>query len=303
MKTRAAAVCLLGILIAIAGCGPKPSPVSDLPAGLITDSSGRNELTMAELIRAIEKSDAVFVGEIHDDSLTHVLEHRLLQHLHRRNQDMAVAMEMFERDVQPWLNAYLQGEISEEEFLQHSRPWGNYHAAYRPIIEFAKTNGLPVLAGFVPRRYAAMVARGGEEALSALPDSEKVWIAAELKALDDEYKERFLAQMNMGDKPAMMARVNPEHLYSAQCLKDDTMAETAAAFFRDNPRTKMIIYQGDFHSAYGLGSVKKLKLLLPGIRTSVISIVPLDEFSSVEPEAYSGRGDYLIFVPRVVQER
>ncbi|MBN2414923.1 ChaN family lipoprotein [bacterium] len=303
MRIRIFAVLAAAAIMLAAGCGPRPLPVKEIPYGIITEHTGEQEMTLPELISRIRKADAVFIGEIHDDSLTHVLEYRLLQSLHHYNPETAVAMEMFERDVQPWLSGYLSGEVEEAAFLENSRPWGNYAAAYKPIIEYAKANGLPVLAGFVPRRYAAMVARDGEEALAALPDSEKVWIASELKPLDDAYKERFMKQMGLGDKPAMMARVNPENLYKAQSIKDDTMAETVANFMREHPGKKMVIYQGDFHSAFGLGSVKKLRLLMPGITTAVISIVPLDDFASVHPPDYKGQGDYMIFVPRVKQAR
>lgn len=303
MRIRFFAVPAAAAIILAAGCGPKPLPVKDLPFAMITDSTGEQTLSLPQLVSSIKGADAVFVGEIHDDSLTHVVEYRLLRSLHHYNAETAVAMEMFERDVQPYLSAYLAGEIGEDEFLKHSRPWGNYQAAYKPIIEYAKANSLPVLAGFVPRRYAAMVAKGGEEALAALPDSEKVWIASELKPLDDEYKKRFMKQMGLGDKPAMMARVNPENIYKAQCIKDDTMAETVANFLRKHPEKKMVVYQGDFHSAFGLGSVKKLRLLMPGLKTVVITVVPLDDVASVNPKEYHGQGDYMIFVPRVKQAR
>src|SRR5690349_22509367 len=46
--------------------------------------------------------------------------------------------EMFERDVQPALDAYLAGRLSEKDFRAQSRPWGNYDTAYRPLIERAK---------------------------------------------------------------------------------------------------------------------------------------------------------------------
>src|SRR4030042_554072 len=80
---------------------------------------------------------------------------------------------------------------SEEVLLAGSRPWGNYKKAYRPIVEFAREKGLPVIAMNVPRKYAARLAMKGPAALEALPDSEKVFVARELKVLDDEYRERF----------------------------------------------------------------------------------------------------------------
>ena len=52
---------------------------------------------LADLARA----DAVFVGEQHDDPNTHRLELAILEGLTRRGVPVIVALEMFERDVQP----------------------------------------------------------------------------------------------------------------------------------------------------------------------------------------------------------
>ena len=65
---------------------------------------------------------------------------------------------MFERDVQDILDAYLKGKISEKKFLKQARPWPNYLEDYRPLIEFAKKKGMPVIAANLPRRAAAAVA-------------------------------------------------------------------------------------------------------------------------------------------------
>ena len=150
----------------------------------------------------------------------------------------------------------------------------------------------------VPRRYAAQVAMRGEGALAALPDSEKVFIARELKPLDDEYRRRFLNQMGGSDRPAAMSRVNPENLYKAQCLKDDTMAESMAGFLDGHPGMRIVSYQGDFHSAFGLGIVKKLALLKPEIRSVVVSVAPVEgDWTAIDPQ-WKNQGDFVIVVPR-----
>ena len=80
------------------------------------------------------------------------------QDLLERDSSLVLALEMFERDVQDTLDAYLKGEIPEDEFLEQARPWPNYLEDYRPLIEFAKSKGIPVIAANIPRRAAAAVA-------------------------------------------------------------------------------------------------------------------------------------------------
>src|SRR6476620_9303320 len=74
---------------------------------------------LADLTRA----DVVFVGEQHDDANTHRLELAIVEGLARRRVPLIIAMEMFERDVQPVLDRYLAGTIGEEQFLKDSQPW------------------------------------------------------------------------------------------------------------------------------------------------------------------------------------
>jgi len=283
-------------------CGTKSSLPPVLEHNIyIRNSSGELVPEMDEMIKQLTKAEVVFVGEVHNDSLTHIVELELLKRIFQRNHDIAVSLEMFERDVQKSLDDYLDGKITEENFLSVSRPWNNYKTAYRPLIEFAKEKDFPVLAMNVPRRYANRVAMMGETALAALSDSERVWIARKLKPLEDEYKKRFMKEMG-GGRPGPMMRFNPENLYKAQCLKDDTMAESIAEFLKKHPGTKIVSYEGDFHSDYGLGIVKKLKLLNPSVITFVISIVPVEDLRKVKIESFKNRGDFLIFVQKIVKE-
>src|SRR6266550_3454057 len=105
------------------------------------------ETMLADLARA----DAVFVGEQHDDPNTHRLELAIIEGLTRRQAPVVVALEMFERDVQGSVEQYWTGTTTEDAFVSGSRPWPRYATDYRPIVEFAKANHLPILASNVPR--------------------------------------------------------------------------------------------------------------------------------------------------------
>ena len=91
-----------------------PNRVFDTAAGKFVDF----EVMVAELAA----TDVVFVGEQHDDANTHRLELAILEGLLRRRAKPVVSLEMFERDVQPTLDGYLAGRITEEELLKSARP-------------------------------------------------------------------------------------------------------------------------------------------------------------------------------------
>jgi len=254
------------------------------------------ELTSEQFLKEISDVDIIFVGEIHSDSVTHVFEYELLKNIYTKYNKLAVALEMFERDVQTVLNKYLAEEISETEFLEQSRPWNNYQTAYKPIVDFARANQLPVLAMNVPRRYANKVAMMGERALNTIPDSEKKWIAEELKCLEGAYKEKFMKQMGGEQKPGPMARFSPENLYKAQCLKDDTMAESISDFLKEHPGYKVIAFQGKFHVENGLGLAKKLNILKPELKQKIAVCIPAKDLNSVNFDNHRDKGDYLVFI-------
>ena len=40
--------------------------------------------------------------------------------------------------------------------LQDARPWPNYETDYRPMVQVAKHEGLPVICANAPRRYVSL---------------------------------------------------------------------------------------------------------------------------------------------------
>src|SRR6516162_8689334 len=115
--------------------------------------------TLDAVLQRMQGVDVVFLGESHDDPVAHLLQARLLRQLHERHREepkprpLALALEMFERDVQPVLVLYLAGLITEKAFRDCSRPWNNYEKDYRSLVEFARGHKLPVIAANAPRRY------------------------------------------------------------------------------------------------------------------------------------------------------
>ena len=149
-----------------------PQRVYDTRAASFTDF----ETMLADLARA----DVVLLGEQHDDPNTHRLEAAVLEGLARRRLPVILSLEMFERDVQPALDAYLAGTVPEEEFLKGARPWPRYATDYRALVEIARAHGWPVVAANVPRRIAADVAKSGRTAVDGLVAADRPFAARDL---------------------------------------------------------------------------------------------------------------------------
>ncbi|MFO7895808.1 MAG: ChaN family lipoprotein [Candidatus Cloacimonadales bacterium] len=265
-------------------------------------SAAGAKYTLAEMTAELAEYDVIFFGEWHDDLLLHQIEAEILPLLSSQR-DLAISLEMFERDVQPVLDKFLSAEISETEFLKNSRPWGNYLADYKPLVDFAVHNELDVIAANVPRRYAAAVHKKGPEALDTLPKAEQKFVARKLQILDNKYKEKFLqtisGHMNAGN--AMGSKMRLENIYAAQCLKDDTMAESIVDYLLDNPQKQLIHYNGNFHSEEFLGTANRVKLLQPELKIAVITpvVVSLESLKNFD-KTKADLGTFLIFAPRYI---
>ena len=263
------------------------------------------EAMLAEIARV----EVTFVGEQHDNPATHRVERAILEGLARRRGSVIVALEMIERDVQPSLDDYLAGRLSEEEFLKVSRPWPRYATDYRTLIEFARAHGWKVIASNAPRRIASQVSKQGLDAVRSLPESDRKLAAAELACPFDDYFKRFAEVMSKGhpgadSKPTDKKkedeqRAMTERFYYAQCVKDETMAESIAALFvgQENALDKPLVvhFNGAFHSDYRLGTASRAARRLPKSKIKVISVVPVENLDNLNVDEYRKRGDYVVF--------
>ena len=266
----------------------------------VYDTKKKRLVDFEAMAADLAKADLVFLGEQHDDPRTHQLQAALLEAIARRHSGpIALALEMFERDVQPAVDAYLAGSMTEADFLLASRPWPNYATDYRPMIEFARANRWPVVAGNVPRRLASAVARRGLGALDSLSATDRALVAQTLSCPRDEYWTRFKA--TMGDMSGHGMQLSPDQVdqmvwrtYEAQCVKDETMGEAVAG-----AHTKLgalVIHpNGAFHSDYRLGAAARARSRAPGARMRVVSFVPVADLDRVDGKSRRKLGDFVVF--------
>jgi uncharacterized iron-regulated protein len=245
----------------------------------------------------------VFVGEQHDDPNTHRLEAAILDGLLRRKVAPIVSLEMFERDVQSAIDAYLSGRVGEDETLKSARPWPRYATDYRGLVERARAQGWPVIAANVPRRIAQDVAKNGKDAISKLSDADRALVASDLQCPLDDYYERFVKTMGShpaGSQTPEQQQAMMERYYWSQCVKDETMAEAiVTALQRRSAAGPVVHYNGAFHSDFRLGTAARVVRRLPDKRVVVISMLPVDDLDAVAPAGEEfQRADYLVFTTK-----
>ena len=103
---------LSAVLLAQAGAARRPrlrAPVY-VPER-VYDTRRQAFADLESMFADVAKADVMFVGEQHDDPNTHRLEAAMLDGLRRRGVPVTLSLEMFERDTQAGLDAYLAGAI------------------------------------------------------------------------------------------------------------------------------------------------------------------------------------------------
>ncbi len=309
------ALCLFLAFAAAAAAQP-----ADEPYRIYTDAGAPSSVN--DLVQAMAASDVVFLGEMHDDATAHALQVVLLAAAMRYdpNRPLVLSLEMFERDVQGVLDEYLAGLVREQDFLDAARPWGNYATDYRPLVEFTRVHGVPVVAANAPQRYVSRTSRLGPASLDSLSAEAKatlpplpvaepsaalaaafaevmgpmVFPSADTSAAPDSAAPDSAAPDSAasvhGSAPSMA------NLLAAQNLRDAAMADALATALDARPGALVLHVNGTFHSEGGLGVPEHLARLRPGARALVVTMRPDAAFPVFDPAAFRTDGTGFVVV-------
>lgn len=234
----------------------------------------------------------MFLGETHDDPTAHTLELELLKSLHAAG-PVVLSMEMFERDVQSVLDEYLSSTIIEEHLLASGRAWSNYKSDYRPLVEFAKEQKLPVVAANAPRRYVNRVTRLGRESLDSLSSHARATLPPLPYAeASERYGKKFHEVMEKVRRQSNRP-VDPVKSLAAQSLWDAAMAFSIAEALMRHPNSRVVQVNGSFHSEDRLGIPEHLERYRPGTKSVVVTMVSHKNYPAWDAEL-AGKGDFVI---------
>jgi len=275
-------------LALLALCILLASMTFDKPAYQLFDVRGR-KTNYDKMVRDAAGCEVVLFGELHNNPLSHWLELQLAKDIFKiKKQDLMLGAEMFESDNQNVLNQYLKGGIPEDTLAVQARLWPNYVTDYKPLVEFARNTNLQFVASNIPRKYAAMVFKGGFEALDNLPADEKK-LFAPLPIIYDPEMECYskMLEMNMGGHSS-------PNLPKAQAMKDATMAYFIKQNLSENKT--LLHFNGSYHSEFFEGIMWYLKNMDPYMKVLTIATVEQNDLSKLSEE-YILLADYIIVVP------
>ncbi|HHL42254.1 MAG TPA: hypothetical protein ENJ42_01430, partial [Hellea balneolensis] len=229
--------------------------------------------------------DVVFVGEAHGHAANHYLQSKVLAGLYQKHPDMAFSMEQFERSQQHVVDDYLAGKIGEETLVHDGKAWDHYRQSYRPMVEFAKHKGFPVIAAEVPGNMVSCVGERGPDFLNQIKGEPRTWIADKLHVGDGPYKDKFYKFMEQAaghsvsdpNESAEDKARKKFYRFAAQVARDDTMAESIYKHMQAHPGRKVMHIDGSFHSAGLLGTVERLLMRDPSLKVANVHPVLVDD--------------------------
>ena len=261
---------------------------TDKPAYLLFLDGGK-PVKYAKMVREVKKADIILFGESHHNPISHWLQLELTKDLYDVEKgNLVLGAEMFETDNQLILNEYLDSIISQTRFESEARLWPNYSTDYKPLVEFAKKNGLQFIATNVPRRYASIVNSKGFEGLESL-SAKAVEFLPPLPVPYDPELESYKSLLEMKG----MHSHSGENFPKAQAVKDATMAHF---ILKNWSRGKLFLhFNGSYHSDNYESINWYLKQYNPNIKIATITTVSQKDISKLKEENV-GKADFIICV-------
>lgn len=262
------------------------------PAYELFNANGKS-VKYKKLLRQAEKADIVLFGELHNNPISHWLQLELATGLFEvYGNHLILGAEMFETDNALILSEYISGVIRTRNFEAEAKLWPNYRTDIKPLVEFARKNGIDFIATNVPRRYAAAVNHGGFEALEELSEEAKMLLPPLPVAFDPELPQ----YMKMADMMGQMGgHGGSNNIVKAQALKDATMAHFILKNYE--PGKIFLHFHGSFHSDFYEGIMWYLLLHRPDLNILTIATTELDDEGRL-PEDRKGAADFIIATPK-----
>ncbi|MFN3593916.1 MAG: ChaN family lipoprotein [Thiobacillaceae bacterium] len=248
-------------LLPMAGCASEAAPQIEAcgRAGSWLSHDGQ-QLRPADaraLLARLADQQVVLLGENHDSAEDHRWQLHTLAQIHAFKPSLAIGFEMFPRRLQPVLDRWVAGELSEAEFLRLTdwdRVWGYDARMYLPLFHYARMHRIPMLALNVERELVAAVDAKGWDAVPAAQREGLTRPAAPAPAYIEQLRRVFAQHPEKRQDEAAFAR-----FVEAQVTWDRAMAQAIAAHLTRQPDALVVGILGAGHVRHGHGVAHQLE--------------------------------------------
>ena len=214
-------------------------------------------VTATHIVSRASQARFVLLGEAHDNANHHLWQLQSLAMLLGARSEIVIGMEMFPRRVQPALDRWIDGELTESQLLQQTewaRVWRFDPELYLPILRFARLNRIPVVALNVER---SLISDIGANGLQSIPYERREGVTDPAPASPDYRKSLrsiFHQHGKSGDSQF-------EYFVDAQSFWDRAFAQGLADAATANPAALVVGIIGSGHLRYGHGVPHQLRAM------------------------------------------
>ncbi|MGB0682023.1 MAG: ChaN family lipoprotein [Magnetovibrionaceae bacterium] len=235
-----------------------------VPAGQWIRPSDGIPLDHASVLSDAAKRPIVLLGETHTNQEDHRWQLHTIAALHALKSNMVLAFESFPRRVQPVLDRWIRGELSEAEFLKATEwndVWRYDPSGYLPLFYFARMHRLPMVAMNVD---ISLVRRVGREGWDSVPEDERLGLTrpapAPLGYLDKLASVTAMKARHSGKEAEPVDYDDPDfrRFVDAQQVWDRAMAEAMAGVAKGGGDPLVVGIVGRGHLEYDHGIPNQL---------------------------------------------
>jgi uncharacterized iron-regulated protein len=276
----AVTVSFTGLLLLLAGLTQAAGAACLAPgAWMRISGEGRSAVAPQRVFDELAQRRVVLLGENHDNAEHHRWQLHAIAALHARLPKLVLGFEMFPRRVQPALDQWTAGQLTEAQFLertQWSLVWGHDAQFYLPIFHFARMHGVPMIALNVER---SLVRRVGAEGWAAVPPGEREGVGdpapaspAYLTSLYESHLSHLPGDQRPSRVPTEDDLREPAFVRFVQSMQvwDRAMAEGIAQRLTREPGAAVVAIMGSGHLRGGYGVPHQLREL--GVGDAVVAL-------------------------------
>lgn len=234
---------------------------------IIGAQSGKDFRSEAAFKSIVWKSKVVYVGETHDEPLDHMAQLEALKAMKiARGAKIAVGFEMVVSTLQPVLDDYAAGKITEEEFREKA-DWktgkGFDFALYKPLFDFVIQNKLRALALNVPRAVIKKIARTG---LESLTPEEKAFLPEKVEVTKHKKYNEYLKESFGGHgSTSTVTTFAFDNYLASMAAWNEGMGSRIVTFLEENPAYAVLVIAGNGHLMYNAAIPASVKSRLKGV--------------------------------------
>lgn len=242
-----------------------------VPVGKVLQPKTDSWTNTTRLIHANAEKRIILLGEHHDNIEHHRWQLQMITGLHTLNKDIVLGFEMFPRKAQPVLDSWVNGELSEQQFLKQV-DWATYWSfdasLYMPMFHYARMNKIPIYALNIER---SLIREVGKQGWKNIATDQREGISNPAPA--SEGYRQMLAGVYMlhgekhSDTPSeelvakAMAMPGFSRFVESQQVWDRAMAEAIANGVKQHPQAQFLAVLGSGHMMYRFGVPEQLKAL------------------------------------------